>query len=106
MGTPGAAGALGKIQEIDSHLTFPPVWFTLEERAAAVWVPVRRPSFLRIEAPVWLAPYGRFPHATQNRRVMVVLANVWATSGKACWNALVSMRVVLTSFQVTRYSPA
>lgn len=36
--------------------------------------------------------------------MVVVLANAWATSGKARWNALASILVVVTLFQLTRMS--
>lgn len=37
-----------------------------------------------------------FSHATQNRRVVVVLVNYWARSGRAFFKALVSRREEVT----------
>ena len=50
--------------------------------------------------------YGGFPYATQKRRVVVVLVNRSATSGRAFLSAAVSSLAACTGFQVIRYSPA
>ena len=45
-------------------------------------------------------------HATQNRRVVVIVVNRSTTSGNAALRAFPSSRDEVTAFQVTRYSPA
>lgn len=104
MGASNAAGTFRKIQKKDPHLTFPPMSFRMEEKAA-----VRRLSLAgwfgskRLHGGL---PCGRFPHATQNRRMVAVVVNRSATSGSAALRALPSSLEDVTAFQLTRYSPA
>ena len=49
---------------------------------------------------------GSFFYATQKRRVVLVLVNRSATSGRAAFRAVVSSLEDVTLFQVILYSPA
>ena len=53
-----------------------------------------------------LALVGGSLYATQKRRVVVVLVNLAATSGKAALRAAVSILVEVTCFHVILYSPS